>query len=416
MASAAARPHPARTAPRRPLPAAPRRSLPARVAWALWALADGALVAVVAVGLLAAVLPPGPFWWAQLVAIGLPYAALALAAATVVPLAARRGRWVFVHAVLLALVAVRALPGEWRPAAALGAPGPDDLVLTTFNLPTAGPSREALGDSAVAFVRRTAPDVLLMQDAWAVAPMAGPGAEQSVQVAAVEARLPYRLALPRVGGDGTASTGVPVFVRRGRGVTVVAQEHVRLGDDDNVSLAIRSQLRWRGRDFVLYNVHLRSFGELKPWNDPAVAPGRPRSWLPYLRLYRRVLADRGADTEALAARIDAETLPVVVAGDFNATADNWNVRRLRRAGRGAGPPRTDAFRAAGGRAWGRTYHASRPVVRIDFVFVDPALTVVGADVAAVTFSDHRPVRTHLRWAARPAPAGSASADTSAAGR
>ena len=401
MASAAAPTRAARPdLPRRPAPAAPRRSLLGRVLWFVWAVFDSALVAVVAAGLMAGWLPPGPFWWAQLAAIGLPYAAISLGLATVVPLAARRWRWVLVHAALVALVAGRAFPGETRPAAALGVPGPDDLVLTTFNLPTAGPSREALGDSAVAFVRRTAPDVLLMQDAWAYEPVRGPAVVQSVQVAAVETRLPYRLALPPNLGatDGDGATGVPVLVRRETGVTVVEQENVRLGEGPDVSLAIRSHLRWRGRDFVLYNVHLRSFGERKPWNDPAVQPERPGSWIPYLRLYRHVFADRGAETEALAERIEAETLPVVVAGDFNATADNWNVHRIRRAGRPAGQPRVDAFRAAGGRTWGRTYHATRPVVRIDFVLVDPALTVVGADVADVTFSDHRPVRTHLRWA------------------
>jgi exonuclease III len=166
-------------------------------------------------------------------------------------------------------------------------------------------------------------------------------------------------------------------------------------------------MRWRGREFVVYNVHLRSFGQEKPWNDPSVRPGEPRSWVPYLRQYRGVYAERGEETERLARRIEAETLPVVVAGDFNSTADNWNVRRLKTAGRPAGSPRVDAFRAAGGRAWGRTYHARRPLVRIDFVLVDPALAVVGADVTDVTFSDHRPVRVHLRWA----PA--ASADSAA---
>ena len=378
-----------------------RRSAVGRFLWTLWAIPAAALLAFVAAGLAAAVLPPGPFWWAQLAAVGLPYASVGLAAATVVPVLARRWRWVLAHAVLLALVAWRAAPGTWQPPAALGAPGPEDLVLTTFNLPTAGPSREALGDSAVAFVARTEPDILLLQDAWAYRPLRGPAVEQSVQVTAVEERLPYRLALPRnLGTSGRpGATGVPVLVRRGTGVEVVGQEDVPLGGDEDRSLAIRSQLRWRGREFVLYNVHLRSFGEPKPWDDPSVQPAEPLSLIPYLRQYRRVYAQRGAETTRLAERIAAETLPVVVAGDLNSTADNWNVRQLRTAGRPAGSPRVDAFRAAGGRTWGRTYHAARPVVRIDFVLVDPALVVAGADVTDVAFSDHRPVRTHLRWAA-----------------
>ncbi len=386
MASARARPS------SQPVPR--RRSLAARVLWALWALVDGALVAVVAAGLMAAHVPSGPFWWAQLAAVGLPYTVGALAVATLVPLVARRRAWVLVHALLLAVVVWRSVPGSFAAPAPLGAPGPDDLVVMTFNLPTAGPSREALGDSAVAFVRKMAPDVLLMQDAWAYQPTSGPPVQQSVQVAAVEGRLPYRLVLPAMAA-GAEGTGVPVLVRRERGVTVVEQEDVQLGQDHDASLAIRTHLRWRGRDFVLYNVHLRSFGEMKPWDDPSVGLGRPASWLPYLRQYRGVYARRGRETELLAERIRQETLPVVVAGDFNSTADNRTVQQIRTAG----AVRADAFRAAGGLTWGRTYHASRPVVRIDFVLVDPALDVVGADVTDVGFSDHRPVRTHLRWAA-----------------
>ncbi|HEX8299270.1 MAG TPA: endonuclease/exonuclease/phosphatase family protein, partial [Rubricoccaceae bacterium] len=382
------------------------RSFAARAAWRLWTLAAGALVAAVAAGLAARSLSSGTFWWAQLAAVGLPYAAGLLALATVVPLLARRWGWVLVHAVLVGLVAWRALPGDLRGPAPLGPPGPDDLVLMTFNLPAAGPSREALGDSSVSFVRRTNPDILLMQDAWAYEPRVGPAIEQSVQVAAVEGRLPYDLRLPRnlLAGDHDGSTGVPVLIRRGSGVTVVRQDNVILAEDATASLAIRTEIEWRGRSFVLYNLHLRSFGERKPWNDPDVQPDRPRSWIPYLRTYRDVYAQRGAEADRLAERVAAETLPVIIAGDFNSTADNETVQRLRTAGRPAGQPRIDAFRAVGGWTWGRTYHAARPVVRIDFVLVDPALTVVGADVTDVAFSDHRPVRAHLRWAAADPPA------------
>ena len=406
MAAVASAPpglRPAPTAPPRrlaPVALPRRRSWLVRIAWGVWLVAALPLVAFVVAGLMASRLASGAFWWAQLAAVGLPYAAMALAAATVVPLAARRWGWVFTHVVLVGLVAWRALPGDRSAPAPLGSPPDDVLVLTTFNLPEAGPSREALGDSAVAFVRRTAPDLLLLQDAWAYQPVSGPVKDLSVQVAAVQSRLPYVLRLPRNPGptDKEGVTGVPLLVRRTPGLAVVAQETVPLGSDPDASIAIRSLVRWRGREFVLYNVHLRSFGQQKPWEDSDVRLSEPFTWLPYLQTYRTVYADRGADTERLAERIEAETLPVVVAGDFNSTADNGTTHRLKTAGRPAGAPRVDAFRARGGWAWGRTYRSDRPAVRIDFVLVDPALDVVGADVTDVAFSDHRPVRTHLRWA------------------
>ena len=388
--------------------APPRRRGPAaRLGWALFALADVPVVLAVAVGLGAAVLPPRPFWWAQLAAVGLPYATLALLALTVVPLAGRRWGVLLVHAVLIGSVAARALPaGRFSGPD----PAPGDLVVMSFNVPETGPSGEVLRDSMAAFVGRARPDVLALQDSW-VYPSEGGEVDVSAQVGGVLDRLPYDLAIPGTRAFGAAvqypgrnrpGTGVPLFVRREGGVEVLEQEPVRVGppDDPDVSLALRTRLRWDGREAVLYNVHLRSFGQAKPWQDDSVRWNRPRSWLPYLRQYRAVYAGRRADVTDLAARIEAETLPVVVSGDFNSTADNWSYWRLRRAGLGGGvvgPSRLDAFREGGGLAWGRTYRADRPVVRIDFVLADPAFEVTAAETFPVGFSDHRPVRVQLRW-------------------
>ena len=368
------------------------------LARALLALVEAPVAAAVVVGLAAPYLPPRPYWWAQLVAIGLPYASWAFAAFAVAWLLGRRWRAVVVHAVLLLLVGVRA--GGLGRLAAPGS-GPEDLVLTTFNVPQSGPSREALADSVVAYVRDAAPDVLLMQDARVIV-RAGERrrSDEGVQVEAVRTRLPYRLVLPaRLAshpGWRVNSTDAPFFVRDGAGVEVVEQEVLILGveRDPDVSLALRSHVRWGGRDLVLYNVHLRSFGATKPWEDDSVRFARPATWSPYLDRYRGVYARRGDEAAEIADRIAEETLPVVVAGDFNSTADNWSYRQLRTAG---GVDRTDAVQAVGGRAWGRTYHARRPFVRIDFVLVDPALEVTSARTTPVTFSDHRPVRVGLRW-------------------
>ncbi|MDT0632501.1 endonuclease/exonuclease/phosphatase family protein [Rubrivirga sp. S365] len=385
--------------------APPRRRGPlARTAWALFAVVDAPVALAVAVGLGAAVLPPRPFWWAQLAAVVLPYATLALVALTVVPLAARRWGWALVHLVLIGSVAARALPsGRFAGPE----PSPDDLVVTSFNVPQTGPSADVLGDSMAAFVGRIRPDVLALQDSWVFPErFAGDAAVLPAQVSALLDRLPYDLAVPgslvQYPGRKRVGTSVPLFVRRGGGVEVLDQEPVHVGPpgDAAVSVALRTRLRWQGREAVLYNVHLRSFGEDKPWEDDAVRWDAPRSWVPYLRQYRAVYAGRRADVTDLAERIEAETLPVVVVGDFNSTADNWSYWRLRRAGLGGGvvgPSRLDAFREGGGLVWGRTYRADRPLVRIDFVLADPAFVVTQAETFPVGFSDHRPVRVRLRW-------------------
>ena len=392
------------TAPPRRRGTAPRRrGLASRLGWALFAVVDLPVVVAVAVGLGAAVLPPRPFWWAQLAAVGLPYAAWVLVGLTGVPLAARRWTVVAVHVLLIGAVASRALPAGRFVGPD---PAPDDLVLMSFNVPQTGPSGEVLGDSMVAFTARVRPDVLALQDSWVYRRDGEEATDVPAQVGALAARLPYEMKVPQdmilYPNRKHPGTGVPLFVREGVPFEVVEQEPVRVGpaDDESVSIALRSRFRWAGREAVLYNVHLRSFGEAKPWQDPAFDLRRPRSWLPYLRQYRAVYAGRRADVSDLAERIEAETLPVIVVGDFNSTADNWSYWRLRRAGLGGGvvgPSRLDAFREGGGLTWGRTYRADRPVVRIDFVLADPAFEVTAAETFPVGFSDHRPVRVRLRW-------------------
>ncbi|MEO0559738.1 MAG: endonuclease/exonuclease/phosphatase family protein [Bacteroidota bacterium] len=371
-------------------PARPRRE---RVTRFLFALVDAPVVAAVAIGLAAALLHPRWFWWAQLVAIGLPYAASVLALTTLGAMLLRWRGLLVVHAVLLALVLVRA---DVPSRLASPTPGPDTLHLTTFNLPQTGPSQESLRDSAAAFAQSVAPDLLLLQDTWVSHELVNH--EEAVHVAAILARAPYELAIPdtlqSLEERSRPEIGVPVLVRRGRGIEVVEQEGIVPDGGSDMSIALRSHLRWEGREFVLYNLHLRSFGPTKPWEDPEVIWNRPSTWGRYLRQYRRVYAQRASEAEQIGARIAEETLPVIVAGDFNSTADNWSARHLRHAG----VRREDAFHHGAGLGWGGTYHAARPLVRIDHVYVDPAFEVASAHVMDVGFSDHRPVLTQLRWA------------------
>src|SRR5690625_5969033 len=86
--------------------------------------------------------------------------------------------------------------------------------------------------------------------------------------------------------------------------------------------------------------------------------------------------------------IEAEDVPVIIAGDLNSTPNNLVYRRL-------ADGRQDVFRRAG-RGWGMTYHNRLPVVRIDFILVGPEWDVVDAYVPRVWLSDHRPDRKSTR--------------------
>lgn len=369
----------------------------------LLSLVAAPVLAALLAGLAAPYVGGAGSWAMQLVAIGLPYVAWAAAALSLLALAARLPGWAVGLAVPAVLVALRAWPGTAEvPARAAAA---EALVLTSFNVPQARPYGP-LADSMVAFATRTEPHLLAVQDTWVY-----PGGSRSVQAVHVRALVeqkPYRIAAPdRLNprqGWQRRGMGTPLLVRTDARaadsldarVEIVEQEEIALGRADDVSLALRTRFRWRGREAVLYNVHLRSFGEPKPWRDPDVDPLQPSTWRPYLSRYRTVFAERHAETDQLAERLSAETLPVIIAGDFNSTADHYTLRRLRRARNGQ--PFEDAYRQAAGWQWGRTYHAGRPLVRIDFVLVDPdAFDVTQARTYPVAFSDHRPVEVHLRW-------------------
>ena len=151
---------------------------------------------------------------------------------------------------------------------------------------------------------------------------------------------------------------------------------------------VRTRFRWQGRDAVLYNLHMRSFGSRKPWKDD-VALLRPATLVSYLQQFRQAYMDRAWEAEQLHAMMREEELPMLVVGDFNSTPHSWVYRRM-------SDGMQDAFLTAG-RGWGATYHTHLPVTRIDFILASPEWEVVSAHVPAVALSDHRPVVARLRW-------------------
>jgi endonuclease/exonuclease/phosphatase (EEP) superfamily protein YafD len=358
------------------------------VLWVLFLALEAPLLLAVAAGLAAGALHPATFWWAQLCAAFLPYLALALAAAAAGSMIARRWGWFALHALLLALVVLRTFaPASHDPRP----PSADDLVLMTFNAPQYGPSVEILRDSMVSLIRSGRPDILVMQEAWVRGPLNPEPERMAAHVEAVDAVLPYRV----LAGLRAGESYVPVLFREGVAEPLSAGIIGRDGRRDaGQSDELRVHFRWQDREAVLYNIHLRSYGAAKPWRDPRLDVLRPATWLPYLRQYREAYRARAEEVEMIAETIDRESLPVIIAGDFNEGPFSWAYRRLSRVA--GGGMRADAFHVAG-RGDGRTYSGRRPVVRIDFVLADPAFEVVDAVVPATTISDHRPVVVRLRW-------------------
>jgi endonuclease/exonuclease/phosphatase (EEP) superfamily protein YafD len=358
-----------------------------RFLWPLFVLLDGLVLGLTALGYAAVHVDPRAFWWGELVAVALPTLAVLLLVLTAVPAAAKRWRWVAVHVAVLAVLALRLVPFE--RAAHFEDRAADDLVVMTMNVPRYGPSAEQLAADVVGLLAAERPALVGLQETVVQRRNQPPHRpEIASYVSPAVDTLGYLLAIPP-----EWQTHQPLLIRSDApgNLTVVEQEQTWLAsgaEDRGASKYVRTRFRWQGREAVHYNLHLRYFGQEKPWEED-VRLFRPGTWLPFVRRYREAYRLRAAEVEHIAREIRAETLPVIISGDFNATANNWGYHQLAEG-------RVDAFRSAGS-GWGGTYRADFPVVRIDHVLVDPAWEVVAAHVPAVEFSDHRPLVVRLRW-------------------
>jgi endonuclease/exonuclease/phosphatase (EEP) superfamily protein YafD len=357
--------------------------------WIPAAALMGGLIGLVAVGWAGAFLPEGPFWWAAMAAVLLPYAAALLALVTLLAAALRRWRWVVASGVVLLLTLGRVVPVEWVQARPN--PEPGDLVVLSFNVPRHGETAEGLARDVYALVRAEGPHLAALQGPMAWRRTEGPSvARVADYVRPLLDSLDYRLVVPDLPAERTPQPILALGVDEG--VVILEQAATTpLGEatDSGVSNYTRTRFSWKAREAVLYNVHLRGFGPDKPWEEEAFPALKPRAWLPFLRRYRQAYRLRADEVRALRGLLAEETLPLLVVGDFNATRDNWAYRQLARG-------LTDAFRA-GGRGWGGTYRSDLPLVRIDHALADPGFEVVRAHIPDVRFSDHRPLVIRLRW-------------------
>jgi endonuclease/exonuclease/phosphatase (EEP) superfamily protein YafD len=141
---------------------------------------------------------------------------------------------------------------------------------------------------------------------------------------------------------------------------------------------MRATVAWPGGDVAFYNLH----------------PPPPR-W--FLRPFDA--SDRTFALDEALHRASAESLPVIMAGDFNLTDQTSDYRAITGAGF------QDSFRESG---WGLglTFADFRylaaplalapPFIRIDYVFADESFTPLSATVGAAAGSDHYAVRAELR--------------------
>jgi len=137
-----------------------------------------------------------------------------------------------------------------------------------------------------------------------------------------------------------------------------------------------------GRQIALYAVHL-----LPPF------PSRT-----YIRGQRAQLAD-------LLLMLGEEDLPVIVAGDFNATPRTPYMARLRRLGLREVHSLAGLFRGwSRGATWRSCGRAGvLPGIRIDQIYLGRELTCASSRVLGANGSDHRPIAVEVGFPSGVAP-------------
>lgn len=359
-----------------------------RLAWAVFLFLDVVLVVLFGAGYLARYVHTGLFWWGELIAIVLPYLSIAVVLVTLLVAALRRWKLLAFHAVLLLLIAVRFWPGFLSGSRADASSTP--LTILTFNAPDywGGFDPDTRKARMAALVESVSPDLFAMQEAGTVFVPGRNGPRAQPYVRVLVDSLGYHSVRPS--GRGVIRSNLPVFGR-----IPLSQAEVRdvrySPQDPDLTEIMRVEFEWEGRSAVLYNIHLRSFGQDKPWNDQQRLIHNPSQWIPYLRRYKHSFLIRTWEGQRIREMIERESLPVIVTGDFNSTAHNYVYRQISESKK-----LRDAFKVAG-RSWGGTYHSRIPFARIDFVLVSPEWDVVHAEVPVVELSDHRPLMVKLRW-------------------
>ena len=343
----------------------------------LGGLAGAGALATTVAGLAARAVPPSTLWWPQLAALVLPVAAPVAGAVgggwAVYAFRSRRA-WAWAMAVAhLAAAGAPLVRASERTARAGDGPG---MRVLTLN---AAYSQRGRVDAIAARFSDFNPHVVGVQEVG-IRPGKEPGtwSAQGAPLALLQ-NAEYELAAL----DGASETGgllsadgTALFSRLPMSRSALSR--LATTGDPQSGRYTRTELTWEGQPVAVYNVHFRSFEAPRPWKGEA-------SWWAAARATREDFVAREAEARVLRRALDAEPLPFVVLGDFNATPDQWSYSHV-----AAGQ-----IDALGPGYWRATYPDDRPLVRIDAVLASVEWSVRVADILPAGLSDHRAVTAEL---------------------
>jgi len=342
-------------------------------------LLSGGWLLIFTLGHLSAYLPPDYFWWTGPPASFLTYVAIVALGFLLVHTLLKQWLWVAAYGFLLLLFLGRmGLPGSTYDV-----PEDGTLQILSLNYTPVSESpamrlylRETLGQMATTYV----PDAIAIQSMQVYRRADGVRLFHELDTLVA---LGYEVE-PQTGAEGRFNTRTPLFVRE---AGAVRQDFIPLPSQRRDRHVSRSEVPWQDTTVAIYNTHLHSFDRnrlLMLLERGAYRAAVRES----VAMYRRGMLRRANEARELRILVEADSLPVIVVGDLNATPFNWEYRHLR--GALADPA------AQQGANWRFTWPAYWPLVRIDHVLSTPHWESVGATVDPAVISDHRALVVGLR--------------------
>lgn len=336
-------------------------------------------------GFLARWIDPRLFWWPQLFAILLPLTSLLLLFFGLAFAAKKKWSFFAVHLVLILIAATRFV--SFQSLSPSTATANETLRVSSYNLgQLESLTQPELAEKLSGVLRLVNPDVICLQE-FLVRYRGNPLRFRNLpSVAAMFDSLQYQVIASEA--HSVSHSFKPVFTNQKK-LSMISKDRISLADDKKSELnVLRTVAEWKGRAFAVYNVHLQTFGERKPWAESTLNPLNPAYWSLFLSQYKEAFLDRAWQADKIHEMARKEKLPFMIIGDFNSTPHNWTFNRIATGLR-------DVYHEAGLKRK-MSYHASFPVVRIDHVLVSEDWGILEADILPLTYSDHRPLLVVLQ--------------------
>ena len=357
-----------------------------RFLWLSFLILNILLMGVFVGGYSAIWIDPRAIWWIQLFAIIFPITTLGLCATGLVSLLFKKWWLAGTHLLLLLLAFMRFF--SFGASTDTSVYAPSSLRITSYNLgELESKTQEEMASTLMDVVRHMQPDVFCMQE-FLIRYRGNPLRFRNLpRVAAVFDSLGYQVVASDV--HAVSNSFKPVLTHRDK-VKMVTKERLSLVEEGVPETSvIRTVIEFEGRKAAIYNVHLHTYGERKPWTEKVLNPLNPGYWSFFAEQYKEAFIYRAWQADKIHDLINQEELPLLLIGDFNSTPHNWVFNRISSG-------LQDAYEETGVKRKA-SYHSRFPVVKIDHVLVSEEWEVLGADVLPYAHSDHMPLLVLLRW-------------------